>query len=548
MASTHYLIFICQTHLYLYQEEGDQLQTVAEFEENEPGLQAFEQFIASHPGGFYRVLVDVFEEDFRLDTVPHLTFGDSRKIIARRQDQLFRGLVYRTSTHQGREPEGRRDDRVLFTALTNTGQIDNWIRRLQVPDCRLIGIYSVALMKMRLATKLVGEKANVLLVTRQHGSGLRQTYLADGALKFSRLTVLGDEGLEHVGQTLVAEAVRARQFLASTRSIGRDDSMKVLVLACEFELEALRAVCTDQNQISFEFYSLETLAQKTGVPFPAEARSTEQFLLRLLSRKRPPNVYAPPQQLYEYRLWQAGLAINRGAIGLLIAGVAAASALAWDSRQLYLATQAIQQRIVVAEETYRQNAPPTQPGEPTPEAMKSAVLAVRELSSQWPGFRGDAIRLSRVLEQFPGIALDRLGWLVTQTPDTLPTGFEPGANGVEVNNPPPQTEAVPPAAPAVNEGSSPPTATPQYVVILLTGRAIDQGARYRNAMQLINQFSAALRIQPGTIITPLRLPIDPSASGRISLNSELTPPDAAFTLKVVYPLVTQSHGQTQANQ
>src|SRR6187402_593870 len=79
--------------------------------------------------------VDLGDEDFRLDTIPHVGAGDRAAVLGRKLAQIFRNTQYRHAQMQGREAEGRRDDRVLYTAVTNAETLRPWmevIDRLQV--------------------------------------------------------------------------------------------------------------------------------------------------------------------------------------------------------------------------------------------------------------------------------------------------------------------------------------------------------------------------------------------------------------------------------
>ena len=80
---------------------------------------------------------------------------------------------------QGREPEGRRDDRVLYTAITNPEVLRPWleaIERLHVP---LAGIHSAAVFSGNLLAELDLVFPHALLVTFTPGEAMRQTYFRD---------------------------------------------------------------------------------------------------------------------------------------------------------------------------------------------------------------------------------------------------------------------------------------------------------------------------------------------------------------------------------
>ena len=73
----------------------------------------FAEYLARHREMPTYVVTDLIEEDFRVDTVPHLRGGDQEAILGRKLAQLYRATTYRHAIVQDREAEGRRDDRVL---------------------------------------------------------------------------------------------------------------------------------------------------------------------------------------------------------------------------------------------------------------------------------------------------------------------------------------------------------------------------------------------------------------------------------------------------
>ena len=84
------------------------------FGSTELGLPAFREYIARHRTVSTYVVTDLIEEDFRLDTVPHLRGNDQDAVLGRKLSQLYRASPFRHGIIQGRETEGRRDDKVLY--------------------------------------------------------------------------------------------------------------------------------------------------------------------------------------------------------------------------------------------------------------------------------------------------------------------------------------------------------------------------------------------------------------------------------------------------
>ena len=85
-------------------------------------------------------LVDLIEEDFRLDTIPHVRGGDRRLLLDRKLNQMFRGTPFRHAVVLDRESAGRRDDRVLYTSITNPELLTPWLDLLDAARAPLVGI------------------------------------------------------------------------------------------------------------------------------------------------------------------------------------------------------------------------------------------------------------------------------------------------------------------------------------------------------------------------------------------------------------------------
>ena len=74
------------------------------------------------------LMVDAVEEDYRFETLPH-SFGSERaQMVARKLKQHYRNTPYIGAWLQGREAGKRRDDRYLFSALTNPEILADWLR------------------------------------------------------------------------------------------------------------------------------------------------------------------------------------------------------------------------------------------------------------------------------------------------------------------------------------------------------------------------------------------------------------------------------------
>src|SRR5204863_7319863 len=119
------------------------------------------------------IFTDLAEEDFRPDTIPHVGRGDREAVGSRRLGQMFRNTPYRHALLQGREAEGRRDDRVLYAAITNGEVLRPWLGVLERRQLPIAGIHSAAVLGSRLIEALGIAAEHALLVLFTPGDALR---------------------------------------------------------------------------------------------------------------------------------------------------------------------------------------------------------------------------------------------------------------------------------------------------------------------------------------------------------------------------------------
>src|SRR5262249_54775877 len=153
------------TRLVSLTTRGKHIVSRREFAVSGAGAAAFERYLAplgAHPAHLF---VDLTEEDFRLDTIPHVGASDRDAILNRKLQQIYRSTPYRHAQLQGREAEGRRDDRVIYTAVTNPEVLRPWIEILERLKVPLGGIHSVAVASGRLLDELDLLFPHALLVT-----------------------------------------------------------------------------------------------------------------------------------------------------------------------------------------------------------------------------------------------------------------------------------------------------------------------------------------------------------------------------------------------
>src|SRR5258706_7297441 len=109
------------------------------------------------------LLAELVAEDFRTDTIPHVISRDQHAIVDRKLSQIYRATPYRLGLIRGREPDGRRDNRVLYTAITNPELVRPWIELLIELGVPVAGVYTTPLVSGGLLRALRLAGGHILL-------------------------------------------------------------------------------------------------------------------------------------------------------------------------------------------------------------------------------------------------------------------------------------------------------------------------------------------------------------------------------------------------
>ena len=150
----------------------------AVFAADEQSLEVFGRFLDNHLEYPVIVIADVIEESFRYDSIAHVTSTDRKAILDRKLEYLFRETPYRTAKVTGREEGGRKDDRVLFSALTKPELLTPWIKLLIQRNMPIVAVTSTPyILEKYASSQKLGTSENLLLVSLESESSFRQTFL-----------------------------------------------------------------------------------------------------------------------------------------------------------------------------------------------------------------------------------------------------------------------------------------------------------------------------------------------------------------------------------
>ena len=515
------LFYLTNHELNAYSWNGKNVLLEDIFENDENGWQRFAEYIAGRKNLPVEILVDLIEEDFQRDTIPHTVGKGRRALIERKLTQLYRDTPFRHATIQGREKIGRKDDRILFSALTNAELPKPWLNALLIHTVPVVGIYSLALLSQLLFNKLKFGTAPVLLVTHQ-SSGLRQSYFHEGHLHFSRLTPLLDQAPELLAESLISESAKTRQFLASTRVLARGTPIKLVVIADAHNLAAILELVNTSSDpdVSYILLQMDEVSQQLTLGHQGLSEDCDEILLSLLSKQRIPSHYPLREQNRFYQLWQAriGLYILSALLGL--------AALTWAGIDLMSIfdqrreTARLRQEALAVESKYEvivKNMPSTLV---TPHNMRLVVDIERMMSQNVPLPNILMSEVSRALDGLPQITIKQLQWKIVD-PVILSAVVDPNAPASTADAAPQPIDLGLAAKPAE--------------ILLIDGEIKPFDGDYRAALNSVRMFVAAIQKNPQLKATVTLQPIDTNPSVKLESTAGDTATDltALFVIKLV---------------
>ncbi len=507
------ILYLSSQGLDVYRSDGKGIECLATFSSDTQGQQDFATFLQDMPKAPCHILADLIEEEFREELLPHTLGRDRAALHGRHAARLFRATPFRCSRVLGRRKSGRKDDQVLFCALTNPDAVEPWLGILADRHMPLAGIHSLPLLTGQLVKPLGARSANMLVITEQNRDALRETFIKDGQVQFSRLAPLPDGGSSIFGGLLGSEVDKIRRYLHTLKLFGRDESLDVFVISGGSRLASARAHCQDTELVCFQYRDVHEVARSLGFAAYPHAYSCEALFVYLLAKRRVSNHYAQGTHRRGFFTWQLRHALGvatvaTAAAGLLWSGLNLADGLLLDRQ-----TQAIRAQLGRAEERYRQAA------ERLPDVGVTAadILAAVNIADRLQGRRSDpGVVLSTIgqaLAQRPGLVPDKLQWFTSTDPDARDAGAATRAAQLSGD-----------------------LDRPLYTIALVSGHISDFDGSWLNASQRIERLASHLTARPQVRrVDIVREPLDTRHGGNVEgeVDSRHAPGRAYFTLRIV---------------
>lgn len=514
------LICISITGATVARWRGGKLCDCAVFDSDPEGIAAFRDYAAASGQIPALVIVDVIEEDYRFETLPHASGTDSAQMVERKLRQHYRNSPFSAALLIGRDSSKRRDDRFLFSALTNPEIVAPWLAVLAEIKIPVGGVFLLPMVVSNLVAGMENRPTN-LLVVATHPAGIRLTFFREGAFRLSRLSRANTADDVH-GRAILDEVSNTRLYLHALRAATLDESVTVLLLDhADTQEGAARAINEDNPNLKCSRLGRADIAERIKLDTNLIALSPATIYLRLLAAQTPANNLAPVTVTASYRRYRLRQQLFAASAGVLALGIAWVG---FNLAQYLSITDDIQQ---AAQRTARVHAEYQEATKQFPEAPTTADNLRRgiELADK---LRASArtpeqflVVVSRALESSPEVSLLEVGW------QYRPVEYEVAGGTAAITQP----------ARAAERGSGTSTGSQRIQSGLLSGQIRDFKGDFRGAIASIHALAERLKKDPAVeSVRIVQLPLNASPTLALSGNTADSPAQsgaAEFKMVVV---------------
>ncbi len=510
-------LFLSSDKLAVYHWDEGKLGSSYLFDFSVDGQRYFDRYLKESEKMTTYLLVDMVEEEFRPETIPHTSGSDREAIIERKKARLFRDTPYFYADIQGRETEGRRDDKVLFMALTNPDLLVPWLKIMDSNKVPLAGIYSLPQITSTLLDKLPEQNEHELIVSLQSISGLRQTYFRNKKIKVSRLVDLPRYGTVAYSPIVKEEVTNIHRYLNSLNLMGESSVLNIYYLCDTRLIDEIKKDPHQTENVKNHYININEFNHQIGLNRDFTTPFSDPIFVHQLLKIKPINYYAQKPETRYFKLQQAGRMMYISSL-LLVFG-----SLIWGSINFINGVIYKQQAEISAKKTSfyydRYNiAREKLPHTPVEAADLKLVVEASQTLNDYNYTPFDTFKvISASLDKFPEIVLDDITWNVSKKPET----GDKKKNKKQKNTKP---------------DDNLPASKTEYDYFQnseIKAHIENFDGNYRNALAMINNFTENIRATGGVYqVEVLKLPLDTSSEANLSGEANSGPGDSSFSINV----------------
>ncbi len=212
----HPFIYINNSGLTVYAWQKNRLYEQLKISDIDEAFIAIRDFFETQHVGPVRVFIDILEETYSLESIPHLKRSDRKLMMKRKLKQLFPRVQFSHYQHKAKGTNERRDDLVLFSAINDDDVIKGWLHMLYLAQVKVEGLYSVPILLEEIAGKLKGstDKLIISLVAGKQGVLLRQSFFRNDILALSRFKQINVDDWQQLGEEIKEDVNRSQRFVS----------------------------------------------------------------------------------------------------------------------------------------------------------------------------------------------------------------------------------------------------------------------------------------------------------------------------------------------
>lgn len=412
--STKRILLINFDGMSVYTLEGVRLIHVARFSPGEEGIENFQFYLADTKKTPVTILVDSVSEDFVVETVAHTSAFDRPALFKRKMDQHFRGAEYRSAGVVGRADGDRKDDKVLFSALTKGKGVDPWVQALLAEEVPIQSITSPAFALCKVAAHYNLMTSDTILLVNWEQSGIRQTLITDAKVVFSRLTPLPTYQGSEPSELIIEASQQSKEYLERIGLVPFDTKLDVHIITPDLDDHDFDRF---QGHRSFKLIKHHNSVDMMQIDrFSGAQKEVTAVLLCLdwgIRTGLLKNIYAPSAALRFYHLKQARRLIATLSIAVMVLGIILSAPVLVGSYDRLRNIERIGMEITPIQSDYDQLTAAF-PETPIPaDAMALAVSSFSIIRSQVQNPTEMLVEIGRVMSRFPSISLSTIDWNLT---------------------------------------------------------------------------------------------------------------------------------------
>ena len=352
------------------------------FNPDEVGKEEFRHYLRNTPNVPGRLLVDVIEEDFRVESIPHLYGKDRQAVIKRLNERYFRASKqYTYYEHQGREKTGRKDDRILLSALTNVDMIKPWMNILQEEDVPVCGIWTLPHVSKKVLGRINAKTGHVLLISQQVSSNVRQTYFHNGKLITSRSATINLED-DTYGKFISEEIDQTARFLTNKRFIGFDEVLHVHIIASDQDIESISKECQSTPLREITVHKLAEIEKKVDTQGISGPFGNGIFAQLCMEDRMGVGHYGNSEDFSICTRYRVGKFLQNSAIAMVILSVLYSVYLFIDIERLKTESVIYSKQTAIINENYEYELQRLEPKLKIAQLMRSSVNITRDINKK----------------------------------------------------------------------------------------------------------------------------------------------------------------------